>query len=221
MKTKLFLVTLSVSIVATATNAADCCAKPDSHFSCGASLPASSPISDKSVYQLASTWTSDSGKSVELKALSGRPQVVAMFFARCQYACPLLVYKMKQVEAALPENIRTNVDFLLVSFDTEHDTPSELVKYRAQHELGAHWTLLHGTASNVQDLAAVLGIKYKQDAQGQFLHSSVLTVLNAQGEISYQEPGLTLAPDELVRKLLSSLDRSDVAACHDDVVKPN
>src|ERR1051325_9295583 len=94
---------------------------------------------------------------------------------------------MQQLEAALPANLRTNVGFLLVSFDTERDTPAALKNYRAQHGLAANWTLLHGEADDVLDLAALLGVKFKKDAQGQFMHSNIITVLNADGEIAYQQ----------------------------------
>jgi protein SCO1/2 len=201
MKTKLLLLAASAVLLTSSTFAADCCSKAEPHSCCSAAPQATTPPSDKSVYQLDNVWTNDSGKEVGLSSFTGRPQIVAMFFARCQYACPLLVYKMKQIEQALPQNTRGKVDFLLVTFDSEKDTPAELSKYRAGHDLGEHWTLLHGSAAEVQDFAAVLGIKYKQDAQGQFMHSNVLTLLNSKGEIAYQEPGLTLTTDEMVRQI--------------------
>jgi protein SCO1/2 len=42
----------------------------------------------------------------------------------------------------------------------------------------------------VLDLAAILGVKFKKDAQEQFLHSNLITLLNARGEIAYQQTGL-------------------------------
>src|SRR5215471_2977013 len=87
------------------------------HSCCIASEPQKAELTDRSLYQLDSIWTSDAGQPVKLSALKGRPQVLTMFFANCSYACPLLVYQMKQLEAALPQNLRTNVGFTLVSFD--------------------------------------------------------------------------------------------------------
>ena len=113
---------------------------------CRSAETAATTLSDKSLYQLDSTWTNDAGASLKLASLKGRPQLVCMFFANCQYACPLLVYKMKQLEAALPENLRNNIGFLLVSFDTERDTPAVLHEYRVNHELApGRWNLLHGS----------------------------------------------------------------------------
>jgi protein SCO1 len=39
-------------------------------------------------------------------------------------------------------------------------------------------------------LAALLGVKYKEGANGQFAHSNLITVLNQQGEIVHQLVGL-------------------------------
>ena len=55
---------------------------------------------------------------------------------------------------------------------------------RQTHALSAEsWTLLHGEPDDVLELAALLGLKFKEDANGQFAHSNVITILNAQGEI--------------------------------------
>jgi protein SCO1 len=47
----------------------------------------------------------------------------------------------------------------------------------------------------------VLGVKFKQGAQGQFAHSNVITLLNAQGEIVYQQIGLNPENQELVPRI--------------------
>ena len=167
----------------------DCCAKE---------LTATTPVSDKSIYQLDSAWTNDARAALQLVALRGRPQLVTMFFASCEYACPILVHDMKKIEAALPENARTNVGFVLVSFDTERDTPAALANYRKIHELPANWTLLRGSPDDVLELAALLGVKYKKDARGQFAHSNVITVLDANGEIVLQQIGLNQRTDDVV-----------------------
>ena len=43
---------------------------------------------DKSLYQVESTWTTDAGKPIKLGDLAGKPQVVLMFFSRCTYGLP-------------------------------------------------------------------------------------------------------------------------------------
>lgn len=171
---------------------------------CTQELTASTPLPDKSLYQINSSWTNDARVALQLISLRGRPQIVTMFFASCEFACPILVNDMQKIEAALPENERTNVGFVLVSFDTERDTPDVLASYRKNHNLNANWTLLRGAPDDVLELAALLGVKYKKDARGQFAHSNLITVLNAQGEIVFQQTGLNRNPSAAVAALQQS-----------------
>src|SRR5688572_21512307 len=71
-------------------------------------------FTDRSLYQLESTWTSDAGRQIKLGALRGRPQVLALFFASCEYSCPLTVDAMQRIERAVSPEVRGRVDFLLV-----------------------------------------------------------------------------------------------------------
>ena len=172
---------------------------------CCRPIAAQTNYTDKSLYLLDSAWTSDADKKVKLGVLRGRPQIVAMFFASCQFTCPLTVSDLQRIESALPDNLRTSVGFTLVSFDSKRDTPSALKAYRAKRELSTqNWTLLRGEPDDVRELAALLGVIYKQDANGDFAHSNVITVLNAEGEIIFQQPGINLPPDEIIAKLKSS-----------------
>jgi protein SCO1/2 len=164
-------------------------------------------ISDKSLYQVDSTWTTDAGKQMTLSSLAGRPQVVTMFFTSCEYACPILANDMKKLEAALPDAIRTNVGFVLVTFDSERDTPNALAKYRKARSIPEHWTLLTAGPDDILELAALLGVKFKKDTRGQFAHSNLITVLNSEGEIATQQVGLNRDPLETA-KLLKELLRN-------------
>ena len=176
-----------------------CCAKVES---------AAAQFSDKSLYQTESKWTTDTGRQIKLADLKGRPQVVVMFFASCQYACPILVHDVQRIEAALPSGQRVRVGFTLVTIDPRRDTPEALASFRSTRVLPAEtWTLLRGEPDDILELAALLGVKYKEEATGQFAHSNLITVLNAAGEIVFQQPGLNLPPDEIVAKLQALLAR--------------
>jgi protein SCO1/2 len=146
---------------------------------------------DKSLYQLDSKWTSDVSKEIKLGVFKGQPQVLAMFFTSCEYACPVIVHDMKRLQDALSPALRHQVNFTLVSFDTERDTPAALQAYRQRQKLGTdHWSLLTGQPDDVRELAALLGVNYQKDARGQFAHSNVIIVLNSAGEIVHQQAGL-------------------------------
>jgi len=156
-------------------------------------------FTDRSLYQLDSTWQTDGGRTLELGELAGRVQVVAMFFANCQMACPLLVGGMKRLQSALPEELRGHVGFVLVTFDTERDTRQTLQAYRLHQQLSTNsWVLLRGKAEDTLELATLLGVRYKKDLRGEFAHSNVITVLNPAGEIVHQQIGLNQDVDAAV-----------------------
>ena len=188
MKTKIAPWIASLIAVAVARAAAGpvppCCANA------AAEAPAAA-LSARSIYQLDTRWTDDAGRPFTLTALRGEPVVLAMFFSNCAYACPIIVRDMKTVRDMLPAEARARTRFVLVSFDTERDTPAVLSAYRQRMQLDPDgWVLLHGSPADVQDLAMVLGVKYKKGADGQFAHSSLITVLNGEGEIAFQRSGL-------------------------------
>lgn len=167
---------------------------------CMRSLP---PVAftDKSLYQVDSKWTTDTGKEMKLGSLSGKPQVVLMFYSHCTTACPILANDLRRIESSLAPEIRAKVGFTMVSFDSERDTPAALADYRKEWKLPDTWTLLHGKSDDVSELAALLGIQYKPSADGQFVHSNVITLLDANGEIDFQQAGLNSDPQELVRRI--------------------
>lgn len=171
--------------IATSSNLPPCCVT--------AEKPAG-PVSGLSIYNLDASWTNDFGAAVKLKSLRGRPQVITMFFASCEYACPVLAHDMKRIEAALPEDLRGRIGFALISFDGERDTPAALAKYRHAHFLPENWSLFQGGEDGALELAALLGVKFKKDARGQYAHSNVITILNAEGEIVFQQNGLNVDP---------------------------
>jgi protein SCO1/2 len=178
------------------------CATPSPTPSCCVKPETPGVFTDKSIYQTESHWTTDQQKQIKLNDLAGHPQVVAKFFANCNFACPIIVNDMKRIEAALPAELRAQVRFTLVTFDTKRDTPVALAQYRQAHHLPPdHWTLLHGQPDDVLELALLLGLKFKADANGQFSHSNVITILNAQGEIIHQQTGLNQDIRETVRIL--------------------
>ena len=157
-----------------------------------------------SLYQIDATFTDDSGKRFALAELRGRPVVLAMFFASCGYACPLTVTDLQALRAKLPAEARDRAAFVLVSFDSVRDTPAALAEYRTQRSLDASWVLLHGSDDSVRELAALLGVKYKQESDGAFSHSNLFTVLNAEGEIVHQRLGLTGGLDEAAAALVAA-----------------
>ena len=165
------------------------------------------PLSGASIYQAASEWKDVDAKPVRLSSLRGRPVALAMVYTSCTTACPLILAHMKLVESALPPEARARVWLALASFDSERDRPEVLKTFAAAHELDpSRWRLYHGDRAAVRELAMMLGIRYKRNDRGDFDHSNVITILDREGVIRYQQVGLEQKPSEPA-SLLETLAR--------------
>lgn len=149
------------------------------------------PILTNSIYNLDSLWTNQEAQANKLSVLRGKTTVMAMAYTSCQSACPILTANMKQIERQLPESIKGKVQFALFSFDHEKDLPAKLKEYAKKQSLDLkQWSLFQGTKSGVQELALVLGVKYKRDSKGDYEHSNVITIVDSEGLIQHQQIGL-------------------------------
>jgi protein SCO1/2 len=166
--------------------------------------PATAPLPPNSLYQLEGTWTRESGAEVRLAEFAGHPVAIVMFFGSCRRACPTLFADMKRLEAAVAPQALDGVRFLMVSIDPARDTVEALANMAANYQLDlSRWALLVADDSHTRELAALLGVRYRDQADGQFSHSNVITILNPDGEIVLQVEGLN-QPLEAARTALES-----------------
>jgi protein SCO1/2 len=170
-------------------------------FSLSAVAAGSATLDKNSVYNLTSTWQTQDQKSVQLKTFLGRPVVMVMTYASCRTSCPMIVADLQKIEKSLPK--QAAVSFVLASFASGKNVPQEQRDYAQMHGLAlSHWTLLSSDPEAVRELAAVLNVQYKKDGNGGFQHSNVITVLDRQGKIVYQQKGLGNDPGEVIKALL-------------------
>lgn len=154
-------------------------------------LPTTDVVQGVSIYGLGATFTDQRSRPFKLPDARGFVTVVAMFYASCPHACPTLIRNIKHAESLLSADERRDLRVVLVSIDPENDTPKVLAEVVKRFEVdGARWTLLTGREDDVRDVAAVLGVKYRED-DGSINHSSVITLLDRDGKISARFDGLT------------------------------
>ena len=153
-------------------------------------------LSSESIYQLTDTFQTQDSKSVTLSAFAGKPTVVGMIFTHCTYACPRLTADIKNVENKLKDE-DGKVNYLLVSFDAKRDIPDTLKKYAKDAGLDENWTLLHGDEEVVRTLSVLLNVQFAKDAEGNFSHSNIISVLDKNGVLNFQKEGLGTDPTEI------------------------
>ena len=144
-----------------------------------------------SLFHLDAEWDDHRGHTLSLGDLRGHPVVLVMFYGNCTTACPILVQDAKRLDAMLPDDVREDTRFVLVSFDTVTDTPDRLRTYAASHAVDdARWYFLSGERAQVRALAMLLGVQFHDTGNGMFDHSNLITVLDRDGRIAHRVEGL-------------------------------
>jgi len=159
-------------------------------------------ISDLSIYNLPSEWTTQDGKNIELKSLNGNVLVMVMIYTSCKAACPRLVADIRNIEAKLDKKTKKNVKLILISIDPVTDTPQKLKSFAIANKMNSDpWLFLRSTEDNTREFAAILAVNYKQISPMEFSHSNIISVFNSKGELIYQQEGLGVNNDQTVSKI--------------------
>lgn len=160
-------------------------------------LAYSAELPGDSVYRVAATLTDQNGVQQTFAESAGHVRLVSMFYASCGYVCPLLIEQLRRIESQLSDSERARLRVLLISLDPERDTPQALAELAARRKLDlARWTLVQPAADDLRKLSAVLGVQYRQRDDGEFNHSSVITLLDAEGRVLAQTGNLSEKPNE-------------------------
>ena len=157
---------------------------------------AATALPGDSVYLLEDAFSDQSGKPFTLAERRGKPQVVAMFYTSCRYVCPLIVDSAKGVEHALSPAEREHLGILLVSLDPMRDDTAQLASVARKRKLDpSRWTLARTEAGTVRRVAALLGVRYRALADGEFNHSSALVLVDSEGRVVARTERLGPVPD--------------------------
>lgn len=163
---------------------------------------AAAPYPPESIYQLPLALTDQGGVAQRLDLHRGHPVLITMFYGSCPAACPLLIDTLRAVERAAPATRQAQLRVLMVSIDPACDTPQSLQALARTRRIDtARWTLAAADEQAVRKLAAVLGIQYRRLPDGGFNHSSIITLLNGDGEIAAQSAVLGKADARLLDAL--------------------
>ena len=160
-----------------------------------------------SLYRLRAALVDQDGKATTLDRHRGHPVVVSMFYASCPAVCPLLVRAIRRLEAELRPEERARLRVLLVSLDPERDDPAALSAVAKRDGVdAARWSLARAETEDVRRIAAALGIRHRRLPDGEISHSTILTLLDAEGRIVDQTSSIAAVDADFLLRLRNALE---------------
>jgi protein SCO1/2 len=177
---KTFLMAVSIALVA----------------ECALAGPVPPTLPGDSIYQADIMLLNDRGERFAWRDQRGQPQIVSMFYTSCTFTCPMLIEGAKAVQANLTPDERARLHVTFITLDPARDSTRTLAKLRVDRDLGrAQWTLARVDAADVPKAAALLGVRYRALADGNFNHTSVLVLLDADGSVVARTERIGGVPD--------------------------
>lgn len=160
--------------------------------------------------------TNQAGVRVTAEDLRGRPWVINLIFTRCPGPCLQLTRVMNDLEMRLPADMP--VGLMSVTSDPEFDTPEVLTAYAGK--LGVRtrrWHFVTATRAEIRRLATEqlrLVLVDKPEAERTspedlFLHSTLLVVMDAKGDLRAVVEGLEPGAVGRVEAALEQLAREE------------
>jgi protein SCO1/2 len=147
--------------------------------------------------------TSQDGKEVRLADFRGKVVAVTFIYTSCPDVCPLLTNKMAQVKDELGPDFGTQVAFVSITVDPEHDTPAVLKEYAATFDADLHgWSFLTGDPAAIVEVAHRFGAAVVKPAQDQVDHTLLTTLVDRQGVMRVQYLGYRFDPEEFRHDLI-------------------
>lgn len=161
--------------------------------------PAGAVPDDVSIFDLELDLVDQAGVETTLADLGGSPMVAAMVYTSCQDVCILVTEQIKAIERQLAD-VDDEVRYVLFSLDPGRDTPEAMREFARNQKLDLdRWRLLAASEDGVRDLAAVLGVRYQPEENGQIAHSAMIFVIDPAGVVRHRQVGVVQEPGELVR----------------------
>lgn len=146
------------------------------------------------------TLIDQDGRKFEMKEWFDKPIVVSFIFTNCAIVCPAITSSLSRIVKDVPGALGKDFRVLSVSFDTAKDTPDVMRKFGKNFiDDFTDWKFVTGPEKDIKALADRMGIVFKADQTGGFLHTVGVTVVGPGGKVSAQVFGPQYSNEDILR----------------------
>lgn len=143
------------------------------------------------------------GAPLPSEAFAGKTLVLNFIFTRCGSVCPLQTRELARVQRSIPESLQSQVRFLSVSVDPEHDTPLALQRFAATNEIAlGNWSLATAPLDATRRLTLQLGaIDTREGSLLPAAHGTAVYLFDRRGRLMQRYAGAPLDRQRLIREI--------------------
>ena len=136
---------------------------------------------------------------------------MAMVYTHCPDICPMTTHNLQLVQKRLPDDIKDNIKFVIISFDPNRDTPAVLKKFAEIRDITFDdWTLLSGDDQNTKEVMLKFDIKaipadssYDDDGELSYsvIHTDRISLIDQDGRLRANYKGSTANLDMILEDI--------------------
>ncbi len=143
--------------------------------------------------------------------INGKTTLVAFIYTHCADICPMTTHNLYLTQEKLDKDGNENVNYVVISFDPERDTPEVLKKYANIMELDlSKWKLLTGKKSTISDLMKRFDVtaiptdsSYSDDGELSYtiMHTDRIALVDKESKIRKYYKGSTANISEIINDI--------------------
>jgi len=142
------------------------------------------------------------GKPTVLSSLGGKPLLVDFIYTSCPGPCRTITQSMEGVAAKLGPALGTQVVFVSISIDPEHEGAPQLLSYAKKlNAERAGWLFLSGDPEEIDSALAAFHLKRERAPDGEIEHLEEVMLVGADGRILKVYRGDVLHADSVLADL--------------------
>ncbi len=155
-------------------------------------------------------FTNELGQAVSTSQFKGKAVAITFIFTRCPFPtyCPKMSSNFAEVQKKLSTmtNAPTNWHLLMISFDTEYDSPKILKDYAERYAYDPkRWSFLTGDLLDVTAIADQFNMQFwRLNPNEPLSHNLRTAVIDAKGRVQKVLPENKWTSDELVAEMVKA-----------------
>ena len=167
---------------------------------------------DQDITRTQNTFLNQDSVKVEFpKIIKDKITLMAMVYTHCPDICPMTTHNLQLVQKRLPDDIKDNIKFVIISFDPNRDTPAVLKKFAEIRDITFYdWTLLSGDDQNTKEVMLKFDIKaipadssYDDDGELSYsvIHTDRISLIDQDGRLRANYKGSTANLDMILEDI--------------------